>query len=88
MVHIKIICFFLIYSSALGLSTGLQDIQSSLRHVGSNSLTRDRTQVLATEPAGKFLKKSLKGKKKGLWIKEIFKAELQDLCSETVAPGE
>ena len=65
MVHIKRIFFFFdVYLSALGLSTGLQDLQSSLRHVGSSSLTRDRTQVLATEPAGKFPKNIFKRKKK------------------------
>ena len=61
--------YIFIYLSASGLSCGIQDLQlqcvnSQLQHVGSNSLTRDRTQVpcpwehggLATGPPGKSLR--------------------------------
>ena len=34
-----------IYLAALGLSCGMRDFQSLLQHVGSNSLTRGRTQA-------------------------------------------
>ena len=75
MVHIKRIFFFFfnVYLSVLGLSTGLQDLQSSLRQVGSSSLTRDRTQVLATEPAGKFPKNIFKRKKKSCELRKSSK---------------
>ena len=39
-------CLFLfIYLAALSIRCSTQDLQSSLWHVGSNSLTRDQTQA-------------------------------------------
>ena len=37
--------FFKLYLAALDLSCSTRDLQSSLKQMGSNSLTRDRTQV-------------------------------------------
>ena len=58
--------FFLIYLAAVGVSCGIRDLQYSLRHVGSSSLTRNGTPApcigsveSVTGPPGKSCKPGL-----------------------------